>query len=131
AFNEAQAVIPHLKSEAQSITFQIGTLRGQIAAKLDELERRARENVEERHKLPLWKKGLGVLSVVADLVPVGQPTVGRIGAGLSLLSQINPDKPLESAKAIAPQAFGVMTNKDISVCFGTNAPPNTSTNVSG
>ncbi|HXJ74010.1 MAG TPA: hypothetical protein VNM37_14210, partial [Candidatus Dormibacteraeota bacterium] len=131
AFNEAQAVIPHLKSEAQTITFQIGTLRGQIASKLEELERRARENVEERHKLPLWKKALGVLSVVADLVPVGQPTVGRVGAGLALLSQVNPDQPLESAKAIAPQAFGVMTNKNISVCFGTNAPPNTSTNVSG
>jgi hypothetical protein len=131
SFNEAQSAIPRLKSEAATITFQIDTLRRQITNKLEQLEDRARDNVEDRHKLPFWKKGLGVLSVVADLVPVGQPTVGRIGEGLKLLTQINPDKPLESAKAIAPQALGVMTNKNIKVCFGSNAPPITVTNVPG
>ena len=128
AFNEAQINIPRLKTEAESIARQIGTLNGRIANKLAQLEQRARDNVTERHKLPFWKKGLGVLSVIADLVPIGQPTVGRIGAGLGLLAQIDPDHPIESAKKIAPQAFGVMTNKNISVCFGTNAPPNTATN---
>jgi hypothetical protein len=131
SFNEAQSTIPRLKAEAATITFQIDTLRLQITNKLAQLEQRARDNVEDRHKLPLWKKGLGVLSVAADLVPVGQPVVGRIGEGLKLLAQINPDKPLESAKAIAPQAFGVMTNKSIKVCFGTNAPPMTVTNTPG
>lgn len=131
SFNEAQAIIPRLKSEAESITAQIGALNGRIALKLAELEQRARDNVEDRHKLPFWKKALGVLSVAADLIPIGQPTVGRIGAGIGLLAQIDPDKPLESAKALAPQAFGVMTNKNISVCFGTNAPPMTSTNSPG
>jgi hypothetical protein len=122
AFNTAQTVIPRLKTEAETMTFRIGTLNGRIAAKLAELEQRAQDNVAERHKLPFWKKGLGVLSVVADLVPVAQPTIGRIGAGLGLLAQIDPDKPLESAKALKPQAFGVMTNKNISICFGTNSP---------
>lgn len=131
AFNEAQTVIPSLKTQAETIAAQIGALRGRIALKLAELEQRARQNVEDRHKLPFWKKALGVVSVVADLVPIAQPTVGRIGAGIGLLAQVDPDKPLESAKAIAPQAFGVMTNKNISVCFGTNAPPNTSTNIAG
>jgi hypothetical protein len=131
AFNEAQSVIPGLKTEAESIAFRIGTLKGRIAAKLAELEQKARDNVAERHKVPLWRKALGVLSVAADLVPVGQPTVGRIGAGIGLLSKIDPDHPLESAKTLAPQAFGVMTNKNISVCFGTNGPPNTSTNLTG
>lgn len=128
AFNEAQLAIPGLKAQASVLTVRIGNLRQRIELKLTELERRARENVEERHKLPFWKKALGVLSVAADLIPVGQPTVGRIGEGLKLLAKVDPDKPLESAKAIAPQALGVMTNKNISVCFGTNAPPNTSTN---
>ena len=128
SFNEAQANIPRLKLEAETIARQIGALNVEIASKLTELEERARNNVAERHKVPLWKKGLGVLSVIADLVPVGQPTVGRIGAGLGLLAQVDPDHPIESAKKLAPQAFGVMTNKNISVCFGTNAPPNTATN---
>ena len=128
SFNEAQSIIPRLKTEAQTIALQIGTLRGRIAIKLAELEERARNNVEDRHKLPFWKKALGVLSVVADLVPVAQPTIGRVGAGLGLLAQVDPDKPLESAQAITPQAFGIMSNKNISVCFGTNAPPIVSTN---
>ncbi|MBK7999450.1 MAG: hypothetical protein IPK15_12250 [Verrucomicrobia bacterium] len=131
AFNDAQVNIPRLKTEAESIARQIGLLNARIAAKLEELEQRARDNVAEKHKVPLWKKGLGVLSVIADLVPVGQPTVGRIGAGLGLLAQVDPGHPLESAKTLAPQAFGVMTNKNISLCFGTNTPPNTSTNSSG
>ncbi len=128
AFNEAQLAIPGLKAQASVLTVRIGNLRQRIAVKLTDLERRARENVEERHKLPFWKKALGVLSVAADLIPVGQPTVGRIGEGLKLLAKVDPDKPLESAKAIAPQALGVMTNKNITACFGTNAPPNTNTN---
>jgi hypothetical protein len=130
-FNEAQVAIPSLKNQAETIAFQIGSLRGRLASKLSELEQRARDNVEERHKLPFWKKALGVLSVAADLVPVGQPTVGRIGAGLGLLAQVDPDHPLQSAEKLAPNAFGIMTNKNITVCFGTNAPPNTSTNTSG
>jgi hypothetical protein len=131
SFNEAQAVIPRLKTEAETIARQIGMLQFQISDKLEELEQRARDNVAERHKLPFWKKALGVLSVAADLVPVGQPTVGRIGAGIGLLAQVDPEHPIESAKKLAPQAFGVMTNKNISVCFGTNAPPITSTNAPG
>jgi hypothetical protein len=130
-FNKAQLAIPGLKNEAEAITVQIDGMRKRLALKLAELEQRARDNVEERHKVPFWRKAIGVLSVVADLVPVGQPTVGRIGEGLELLAQVDTDHPLESAEKLAPQAFGVMTNKDISVCFGTNAPPNTSTNSSG
>ncbi len=131
SFNDAQAIIPSLKTQAETITTQIHNFRQQLTNKLFQLEQRARDNIAERHKLPTWKKAVGVLSVVADLVPVGQPTIGRIGEGLELLTQLNPDKPLESAKALAPQAFGIMTNKTIKVCFGTNAPPVTSTNSPG
>lgn len=132
SFNEAQNAIPRLKSEAASLAFQIGAMQGQITNKLAQLEQRARDSVTDRNKLPFWKKALGVLSVVADLVPVGQPTVGRIGAGLALLAQVDPNKPIESAKALQPRAFSVMTNVDISLCFGpsatvTNSPGATNT----
>jgi hypothetical protein len=125
-FNEAQAAIPGLKTQAASIAAQIGALQDRLSARLGELQQRAHDNVEERHKVPLWKEGLGVLAVAADLIPVGQPLLGRVGAGLGLLGQLDTDKPLESAKAIIPHASSVMTNVDISVCFGTNGPPDTS-----
>lgn len=127
-FNEAQTILPRLKSEAATIAHQITLFQRQLTNKLAQLEQRARDNVAERNKVPFWKKAIGVLSVAADLVPIGQPTIGRIGAGIGLLAKIDPDKPLESAKALKTEAFGVMSNKNISVCFGTNAPPNTSTN---
>lgn len=127
-FNTAQLALPGLRSEAEVITIRIAGLRQRLAFKLTELESRARENVKESHKLPFWKKALGVISVVADLIPVGQPTVGRIGSGLGLLAKVDPEKPLESAKNLGPDAFGVMTNKNINLCFGTNAPATTSTN---
>ena len=131
AFNEAQTTLPGLKSQAANIAFQITTFQRQLTNKLAELEQKARDNVAERNKVPMWKKGLGLLSVAADLVPIGQPTIGRIGAGIGLLAKIDPDKPLESAKALKTEVFGVMSNKNIRLCFGTNAPSNTSTNTGG
>lgn len=130
-FNQAQAVVPRLKTEAETIAFRIATVQARITNTLEQLERRARENVAEHHKLPFWRKAAGVLSVMADLVPVAQPTVGRIGEGLELLARVDPDKPIQSAKALAPQAFSVMTNKNIRVCLGSNAPPITATNAPG
>lgn len=120
-FNEAQSAIPRLKSDAILIAYQIGTNRTEIDRKLKELEERARNTVIERHKVPFWKKACGALSVVADLIPYGQPVVGRIGEGLKLLTQLDFNDPVESAKRIAPQVSGVMTNVDISLCFNTNS----------
>lgn len=131
AFNQAQTAIPGLKNEAANIASQIASFQRQLTNKLAQLEQKARDNVAERNKVPMWKKGLGILSVAADLVPIGQPTIGRIGAGIGLLAKIDPDKPFESAKALKPEVFGVMSNKNIRVCFGTNAPSNTSTNSGG
>src|SRR5262249_12989567 len=110
--------IPRLKVEAQTIQFRIGGLQGRLAGLEHELEQRAQQNVEDNHKLPFWKKALGTLSVLSHLVPVGQPVVGEIGAVLGLLTQLDPDKPLESAQAIAPKAFDIFSQKDIRVCFG-------------
>jgi len=81
AFNEAQTAIPRLKVESEAIKLRIAAVQVALANKLKELEARARQNLEDRHKVPFWKKALGVLAVAADLVPVGQPTIGRIGSG--------------------------------------------------
>jgi cell division protein FtsB len=130
AFNEAQTAIPRLKVEAEAIKIRIAAVQVALTNKLHELEARAQQNIEDRHKVPFWKKALGVLAVAADLVPVGQPAVGRIGSGLGLLSQVDSDKPFESASAITPKAFDVFSQKNITVCFGgTNSTSNTSTNT--
>lgn len=122
-FDEAQLAIPRLKSQAEALAYRISLTTTNIAKRLEELEERARRNVQERHRVPAWKKIAGALSVVAQLVPVGQPAVGLVGAGLGLLAQVDPDHPIESAKALVPQATDLSTNVNITFCFKTNAPP--------
>jgi hypothetical protein len=127
AYNEAQRAIPRLKVESDAVLTRISAVQIHLSLLEQELLARAEQNVEDRHKVPFWKKALGVLSVVADLVPVGQPTLGKIGAGLGLLAKIDPDHPLQSARSLT-NAFDVFSkNVDIRVCFNnstTNATNN-------
>ncbi len=119
AYNETQLSIPGLKQQAETINSRIAGMRIKLSLLETQLIARAQQNVEDRHKLPFWKKALGVLSVAADLVPVGQPTVGKIGAGLGLLAKIDPDHPVQSALAIT-NAFDAFNNKDITICYGSS-----------
>ncbi|MBX3732221.1 MAG: hypothetical protein KF791_06460 [Verrucomicrobiae bacterium] len=125
AYNEAQLAIPQLKSESTSLNARIEAMQTRLLVLEFELLARAQQNVEERHKVPFWKKSLGVLAVLADLMPVGQPTLGRIGNGLERLSQVDPGAPLASLRANSTNVFALFSGKDISVCFAnpaTNAP---------
>lgn len=122
-YNDAQLAIPRLQEAARDITQRIDVLKTNLEVKLDTLEKRARRNVQERHRVPFWKKAAGALAIVADLVPVGQPVVGQVGKGLELLSKFDTKKPIESARSLAPQALYYSTNVNITYCFNTNALP--------
>jgi hypothetical protein len=117
AYNQAQIAIPQLKVQSDVINTRIAVEQSNLLLLEQQLLARAQQNVEDRHKVPFWKKALGVLSVVADLVPVGQPVVGKIGAGLGLLAQIDPEHPVQSAMSLT-NAFDVFkSNVDVRVCF--------------
>ena len=117
AYNQAQIAIPQLKVQSDVINTRIANQQSRLLLIEQQLQARAQQNVVDRHKLPFWKEALGVLSVVADLVPVGQPVVGEIGAGLALITRIDPDHPVESAQSLT-NAFDVLkSNVDIRVCF--------------
>ncbi|HEY5915455.1 MAG TPA: LamG-like jellyroll fold domain-containing protein [Verrucomicrobiae bacterium] len=126
AYNRAQVDIPLLKVQSDVINTRIAEQQTDLLLLQQQLLARAQQNAADRHNVPFWKKALGVLSVVADLVPVGQPVVGKIGAGLGLLAQLDPEHPVESAKSLT-NAFDVFKNNvDIRVCLGSSA-----TNSSG
>lgn len=132
AYNQVQTSLPGLKIRSADIQARIAGLHSRLQFLEQELVARAQANVEEKHKVPFWKKGIRILAVAADLVPIGQPTVGRIGEGLKLLTQIDPNHPLGSALRVT-NVFGVLSNKDVSICFsgsvtnGTNQPGGTNT----
>ncbi len=127
SYNEVQNTLPGLRTRSSDIQLRINQLHGQLTSLEQQLVARAQQNVEERHKVPFWKKAIGVLAVAADLIPVGQPTIGRIGEGLKLLTQVDPEHPVQSALHIT-NVFGALSNKDVSICFsgsvtnGTNRP---------
>jgi len=116
AYNEVQSTMPGLKSEAARIQESIVAIRNSLVFLERDLTARAQQNLEEKNKLPFWKKAIGVLAVAADLVPVGQPTIGKIGEGLKRLNQFDPDHPVESISNFT-NAFQKITNKNVSICF--------------
>jgi hypothetical protein len=128
AYNQAQLAIPRLKVESSVIATRIAGLQSNLLLLEQELLARAQQNVEERNKVPFWKKALSTLSVVADLVPIGQPAVGKIGAGLGLLARIDPDHPVQSASKITNVLEVFSKNVDIRVCFS-NSTTNSTNNV--
>ncbi len=121
-FNQAQLLIPSIQSDSAILSQRIVGLKGRLRLLEQELLARAQNNIEDRNKLPFWKKALGTLSIAADLVPIGQPTIGRIGAGLGVLANVDPDKPLASLQANKTNIFAIAQNKDFSLCI-TNSPP--------
>ena len=95
-FNEVRQQMPGLVGESQLITARIQVLQPLLEQREAELVQRAENNVEERHKLPMWKTGLRVLGSVLKVVPVYQPALGTVGTGLDFVSQVDPDDPLAS-----------------------------------
>jgi len=95
-YNELMDLIPRLQAEGKSIANQVEHLQERLKQREQDLLERAENNVEERHKVPWWKKATRILGAICSLCPVGQPVTGVIGGGLTLVSNIDPDTPWES-----------------------------------
>ncbi len=92
--NAAIENIPDLKVQAANAGVHLEGLKNDLEAKLTELTERAKHNVEDSHKAPLWKRGLHTLAAIAKVIPV--PIVAGIGPGLDALLDFNPDDPIAS-----------------------------------
>ncbi|MDC3957522.1 hypothetical protein KEG38_26930 [Polyangium jinanense] len=103
-YNDALLALPQLQIDAETAASHLATLEGELLVAEQRLEARARENVEDRHKVPFWKKGLRVLASVARLIPVGQPYTGAIaGTALDAIAEVKSDAPWDSIKALPDQ----------------------------
>ena len=95
-YKELEASLPQLEVEVDSLTSRIVVFQQSIEARETELLERAEQNVEERHKVPFWKKGLRIVGSVLKMVPVYQPALAAVGTGLEIVSHIDTERPLES-----------------------------------
>ncbi len=107
----AQEEMPVLLAEAEALEAKVAAAIAKLAALEAELEKRAQENVDDRHRLPLWKKAVGVLGAVTKVFPLGQPALGYAGVGLSLLSRFDPAHPLANLGELPDMLRTLKTNK--------------------
>ena len=99
-YNELMDLTSRLKAEGEGIAKQTECLREQLKQQEQELLERAEKNVEERHKVPWWKKATRILGAICSLCPVGQPVIGVIGGGLTLISNIDDRTPWETVEGM-------------------------------
>ena len=105
-YTNATAQIPVLKAEASAIAVEEQQRLQDLKWLEQSLEARASANVEDRNKVPDWKKALGVASIICKAVPVYQPVLGTIGVGLGAIADYDPLNPTATASALGGVAAG-------------------------
>jgi hypothetical protein len=112
--------LPLLTSQAEEANRKIASLTVRLRELESALLRRAQENVEERHKVPFWKRAVGVMSAITKMIPVGQPALGFAGVGLGLIPTFDPDNPGATVERI-PSLLEAVNNTDYTSCLGEQA----------
>ena len=93
-FNRLSEMIPRLQVDIVNIDNERQYVLLLLQQREEELLRRAEQNV----KGPFWKQALRFIGGVCSVIPVVQPALGVIGAGLSTLSKINSSSPWDFIK---------------------------------
>lgn len=110
-YNEAIALLPQLEAQADAVAAEIDIIQKDLEQLEQELLERSKYIVEERHKPPkhsLWRKIVGTVGAIAQVVPLYQPALGAVGVGLQVISNLDFGEPLDAVK----QMYNVA--KDIS-----------------
>lgn len=94
-YTDAVNTLPGLENEATEIQNEISTEQGSLKYLEQKLTAQAEQNVEDRNRLPFWKAGLRILAGVCKVIPIYQPALGAIGAGLDFVTNIDTNKPLD------------------------------------
>lgn len=84
-----------LKTKNANIQKDIKSLQ----ADLEALEKKLRDEVAIDVRTEQFFRTAGqVLGTVMQIIPAGQPALGAVGKGVSILSQLDPDKPMDTVK---------------------------------
>jgi len=79
-YSNINGLMPELKVAAGRISEQIGEILNDLQKKEQDLLRRAKDNVHERHKVPLWQKAIKSVATVATYTCLGASKSGKAGA---------------------------------------------------
>src|SRR6185369_12079862 len=99
-YGDIERLMPSLELESAAIS----NMAAEIQIDLDNLEQsllnRAQQNVEDRHKVPSWKKDLKIASAVMSVIPAYRPALGAVGQGLNAIADYNGDNALETVQEL-------------------------------
>lgn len=96
-FPELKSEIADLETKEGELELTLQRLRGDLIDIEERLERRAEAIVEERNNVPFWKKAVRGVGSILEVIPVYQPALGAIGAGLDVVSRVDEQSPLKTA----------------------------------
>jgi len=99
-YNIAIEAVSKLNVEVINISNEAESLQHLLQGLEERLVARAAVNVEERHKVPEWKKVARVAGAICQVFPVGQPYLAVAGVGLTLISKYDSDDPWASVEDI-------------------------------
>jgi hypothetical protein len=88
--------ITELEVSARNISARISQIQSDLKAKEEELSREAEEQLKDPTWLSAIKIGLKTTGTLLNMLPVGQPATGAVGSALTLVSNIDPEKPWDS-----------------------------------
>ena len=114
-YSEATARIPMLEAESAALTVDEQRRLEDLKWLEKRLEARAQANVEDRHRVPEWKKSLGVAAAICKVVPVYQPALAAVGTGLDAVANYDPQNPMAT---VASGSSGRRTSP--ATCSATN-----------
>lgn len=87
--------IPLLKEKIDTFRVQEEYFSNEVRRVEKEINKMARENIIERHRVPFFKKALSSVAALSTAIPAGQPALGLIGSSLGILSShIGTHRPL-------------------------------------
>lgn len=95
-YGNALERIIELKVSSLSLSATIKQLQTDLKIKEEDLIRKAEEQLKDPLWLTLGKIGLKTTGTILNMLPVGQPATGLVGNGLTLVSNIDPNKSWDS-----------------------------------
>lgn len=91
---ESRKAIPSLNMSMEKLSNDQKAFDALLVDVEKRLEERARNNVEDRLKVPEWKKMVKVASAASKVIPAYQPALAAVGKGMEMISNAKTDKPL-------------------------------------
>lgn len=95
-----------LANESAGVTAKLDALKSELQNRVDELTAQAKNDIDKKNSVALWRQALQVLGTIAKASPIYTPVTGTLGGGLTTLSKIGAEDGLSVASGLAGSLSG-------------------------